>query len=49
MATSVKKGTIVRSEAKEVAIHVKRPCKHEWLNKSLISPIFCADDRTVVM
>ena len=49
MANSVKKDTLVRSEATEVAIHMKRPCKHEWLNKSLISPICCADERMVVL
>ena len=49
MTNSVKKGTLVRSEATEVAIHMERPCKQEWLNKSLISPICCADDRTVVL
>jgi hypothetical protein len=47
MLNRVQKGTLVRSEATEVANHVKGPCKHEWLNKSLISPICCADDRTL--
>jgi len=49
MANSVKKGTLVRGEDMEVEIHMKRPCKHEWLYKSLLSPICFADDRTVVL
>jgi hypothetical protein len=51
MASSVNKSKLIRSEATEVANHVKRPCIHEWLEKkkNLISPTCCTHDRTAVL
>jgi hypothetical protein len=46
MVNSRKKDETIHSEVREMINHVNHQCKQEALEKCLILPICCADERT---
>jgi hypothetical protein len=45
MVSSQKKGETIHSQARKMINHVNHKCKQEAVEKSLILPVCCADER----